>query len=146
MAITTDNPLGIQTCAKLLLRSRTPNLWSPANTKCWANVVLMLGQCPKPWANINAVLAQSLVFVGSWHNYYYTWYFLFFPSKQGKLDQCCLNIGPLSSTMAQHWHNIGSTTLVYWVLFSSAKRHNQAKIIKKSVILFWLSFGHVCPK
>ena len=68
--------------------------------------------CPKPWAIINAVLAQRYVFVESWHNYYYTCYSLgFFPKKQDKLNHFCLNARPRSTTMAQHWHNNGSTTL-----------------------------------
>ena len=70
-----------------------------------------------------------------------------FPSKQEKFNQCCLNAGSLATMMAQHWHKTGSTTLVYWVLFSSLKRHNQAKIIKKSVIYFgFLSDMHVQNK
>ena len=43
---------------------------------------------------------------------------------------------------------IGNTAFIYMIvpviLFSSSKRHNQAEIIKKSAILFWLSFGHAC--
>ena len=60
----------------------------------------MLGQCIKPWASINAVLAQRLV----GHDIIIIIHDMscFFPSKQQKLNQCCLNIGPLSKTMAQH--------------------------------------------
>ena len=34
------------------------------------------------------------------------------PSKHGALTQCCFNVGPSSSTSAQHYNNIGSTTRV----------------------------------
>ena len=34
------------------------------------------------------------------------------PSKHETLTQCCCNIGPPSSTLAQHYSNIGSTSLV----------------------------------
>ena len=37
----------------------------PQQTEMLSYCFLMLGQCTKPWANINAVLAQRLVFVGS---------------------------------------------------------------------------------
>ena len=42
--------------------------WSkhPANTRRWANVVLMLAQCCRQWANIKTTLAQRLMCPGHW--------------------------------------------------------------------------------
>ena len=38
----------------------------PANTRRWLNVVLMLGQRRRQWANIKPTLRQRLVFAGLW--------------------------------------------------------------------------------
>ena len=40
-------------------------LTSPANTRCWTNVDLMLAQSRRRWANIKSTLVQGLVFAGS---------------------------------------------------------------------------------
>ena len=37
------------------------------------------------------------------------------PSKHGKFTLCCFNVGPPSSTLAQHWNTIGWMPLVCWV-------------------------------
>ena len=37
------------------------------------------------------------------------------PSKHKALNQCCFNVGPPSTTQAQHWNSIDSTPCVYWV-------------------------------
>ena len=36
------------------------------------------------------------------------------PSKQEAFTQCCFNVGPPSSTLAQHWNSIGWMPLVWW--------------------------------
>ena len=38
---------------------------TPANTRRWPNVDLMLGQRRRRWANINPTLGQRLVFAGT---------------------------------------------------------------------------------
>ena len=35
-------------------------------------------------------------------------------SKHGAFTQCCFNVGPPSSTLAQHWNSIGWMSHVYW--------------------------------
>ena len=50
----------VSNALKRSLRMRNPTF----HLSIARNVVLMLGQCPKPWASINDVLAQRLVFVG----------------------------------------------------------------------------------
>ena len=36
------------------------------------------------------------------------------PSKHGALDRCCLDVGPSSTTLVQHWDDIGWTPCVCW--------------------------------
>ena len=38
------------------------------------------------------------------------------PSTHETLNQCCFNIGPSSSTLAQHYSNIEPTSRVCWEL------------------------------
>ena len=37
-----------------------------------------------------------------------------YPSKHGAFTQCCFNVGPPSSTLAQHWNSIGWMPRVCW--------------------------------
>ena len=52
--------------------------------------------------------------------------------KHKSLDQCSVNCDPLSSTLAHHYHNIESTSAVWWILmvimeeiWASQKKHPQ---------------------
>ena len=38
------------------------------------------------------------------------------PSKNETSIQCCTNVGPPSTTLGQHWYNVGSMSLDCWVL------------------------------
>ena len=37
-------------------------------------------------------------------------------SKHKAFTQCCVNVGPTSSTLAQHWNSIGRMPRVCWVI------------------------------
>ena len=45
--------------------------------------------------------------------------FMFVPSKQENLTQCCFNVVPASQTLAQHWNNI---EWMFYVFFQANKR------------------------
>ena len=87
----------------------------PANTTCWNNGVLMLGQRRRRWANIKTLLFQRVVFCWVAHYYISTMYlpqyfiqvfdqstlYLYLllnkwatSRKYNTLDQCWFNTGP----------------------------------------------------
>ena len=39
------------------------------------------------------------------------------PCEHEAFTQCCFNVGPPSSTLAQHWNSIGWMSRVCWVVF-----------------------------
>ena len=43
------------------------------------------------------------------------------PSKHGSLNQYCINVGPPSSTLAQHWNSIRWMSRVCWVGMSRVR-------------------------
>ena len=43
-----------------------------------------------------------------------TWSWMMYPGKHEAFTQCCFNIGPASSTLAQHWDRIAWMPLVCW--------------------------------
>ena len=48
--------------------------------------------------------------------------FLTSPSKNETSTQCCTNVGPPSTTLAQHWLNIGWMSRVCWATSMSEVR------------------------
>ena len=62
---------------------------------CWASVADNRPTLKQHWLNVSCLLGHNIKIIT--HDI-----FCFFPSKQDTLTQCCLNVGPLSATLAQH--------------------------------------------
>ena len=102
------------TLVHVILSKTMPWKWQtitacPKNKKRLLNVVLILGQRRRRWANINPTFGQCLVFAGNYSN-----------QKQETFTQCCVNIGSTSQTVGQHYPNIWSMSRVCWELLQSA--------------------------
>ena len=56
----------------------------------------------------------------SWGTCFYVFYEVvrYMPRKHWTLNHCLANVSPPSTTLVQHWPNIGSMTRVYWVEYS----------------------------
>ena len=96
-------------CRKLCHGNGKQSLLTPKNKKRLLNVVLILGQRRRRWANINPTFGQCLVFAGNYSN-----------QKQETFTQCCVNIGSTSQTVGQHYPDIWSMSRVCWELLQSA--------------------------
>ena len=77
---------------------------------CWASVADNGPTLKQHWLKVLCLFGHNINII--------THDIFFFFSKQDTLTQCCLNVGSLSATLAQHSNNFWSTALVYWVLFS----------------------------
>ena len=74
----------------------------------WASVADDGPTFKRHWLNVSCLLGHDIsIFM---HDVFWV-----FSSKQDTLTQCCLKVGPLSATLAQHTNNFGTTALVYWV-------------------------------
>ena len=87
-----------------------------ANTRRWINASLMLGQHRKRWTNIQPALVQRLVHAGLCVSGVVDMLAAGPPSKHEALNQCWINFGPLSTTLAQHQTNIGLIPRVCWAV------------------------------
>ena len=96
---------------------------SPANTRRWTNVGLMLGQRRRRWANINTTLVQCLVFAGISHyqpvlvnttqqTRYWT------RSIKAMLHSCWATF----PTLNHNWLNVWSISLVWCIVFAHLHR------------------------
>ena len=67
------------------------------------------------------------------------------PSKDGTLNQCCFNVGPLSATLGQHQNNIGSMAHVCWSPPSCTRRqqpgHNPHPSKHGTLTQCWFNVG-----
>ena len=85
------DPRDLHTHVHQILKNSTPGS-GPVNTRSWPNVVLMLGQRRRRWANIETTFGQLLVF---------------FRGRGGHVSKCYTH-----STLAQCLANVSDVVLI----------------------------------
>ena len=111
---------------QMAYRPRLQNLsWlNPASMICWSNIGLLLAHRLWLWPNSKPMLGQCLMLAGKViiHGGFHAINFWCrdqpgkcLPSKHGEFTKCCFNVGPPSSTLAQHWNSIRWMPHVFWI-------------------------------
>ena len=111
----------------------------------WPNVMLILGHRHRRFSSIKLALGQCLIpgrhLLGSEVHLGWILYWLKLPSKHDTSTQCKSNAGPPSTTLVQHWTNIGLMYRVCWV--GTVDRHSWSVYAVKDHNTLSLSQGEV---